>query len=66
MTIAAAVTVPAVRRISVDLGLISPTNYVALVAAGLFSVIVFPLAALTLLRGRPAPAVAPDALPRHA
>ena len=32
-----------------------PTNYVALVAAGLLSVIVFPLVALTLLRGRPEP-----------
>jgi hypothetical protein len=29
-----------------------PTNYVALVAAGLFSVIVFPPVAIALLRGR--------------
>jgi hypothetical protein len=43
-----------------------PTNYVALVTAGLISVIVFPLVALTLLRGRTTPAVAPEALPRHA
>ena len=38
-------------RIGVDMGLIRPTNYTALVAAGLLSVIVFPLVALTLLRG---------------
>jgi mannitol-specific phosphotransferase system IIBC component len=37
-------------QIGVDLGLIRPTNYVALVAAGLLSVIVFPLVSLTLLR----------------
>jgi Kef-type K+ transport system membrane component KefB len=53
-------------QIGVDLGLIRPTNYVALVTAGLISVIVFPLVALTLLRGRTTPAVAPEALPRHA
>jgi Kef-type K+ transport system membrane component KefB len=40
-------------QIGVDLGVIRPTNYAALVAAGLLSVVVFPLAALTLLRGRP-------------
>lgn len=37
-------------RIGVDLGLIRPANYTALVAAGLISVVVFPLVALTLLR----------------
>jgi Kef-type K+ transport system membrane component KefB len=37
-------------QLGTDLGLISPVNYAALVAAGLLSVIVFPLAALTLLR----------------
>jgi Kef-type K+ transport system membrane component KefB len=50
-------------QIGVDLGLIGPQSYVALVAAGLLSVIVFPLVSLTLLRGREAPA-AVDALPR--
>ncbi len=38
-------------QIGVDMGLIRPTNYTALVAAGLLSLIVFPLVALTLLRG---------------
>jgi Kef-type K+ transport system membrane component KefB len=42
-------------RIGVDLGLIRPANYTALVAAGLISVVAFPLVALTLLRG-PLPA----------
>jgi Kef-type K+ transport system membrane component KefB len=37
-------------QIGVEMGLIRPTNYVALVAAGLLSVIVFPLVALTLLK----------------
>ena len=45
-------------RSASSLGLIRPENYVALVAAGLLSVIVFPLVALTLLRGRDAPAPA--------
>ena len=53
-------------QIGVDLGLIRPTNYVALVTAGLISVMVFPLVALTLLRGRTVPASTPEALPRHA
>jgi Kef-type K+ transport system membrane component KefB len=39
-------------QIGVDLGLVRPTNYVALVAAGLISVIVFPLVALALLKPR--------------
>lgn len=38
-------------QIGVEMELISPANYVALVAAGLLSVLVFPLVALTLLRG---------------
>jgi Kef-type K+ transport system membrane component KefB len=43
-------------QIGVDLGVIRPTNYAALVAAGLVSVVVFPLVALTLLRGATQPA----------
>jgi Kef-type K+ transport system membrane component KefB len=39
-------------QIGVDLNLIRPANYVALVAAGLLSVVVFPLVSLTLLRGQ--------------
>jgi Kef-type K+ transport system membrane component KefB len=46
-------------QIGVDLGLIRPTNYVALVAAGLLSVVIFPLVSLTLLRMRPAPSRQP-------
>jgi hypothetical protein len=37
-------------RIGVGLDLIRPANYTALVPAGLISVVVFPLVALTLLR----------------
>lgn len=37
-------------QLGVDLGLIRPVNYTALVAAGLLSVIVFPLVSLGLLR----------------
>ncbi len=49
---ATSLSIPVVAgQIGVDLGLIRPLNYVALVAAGLVSVIVFPLVALTLLRG---------------
>jgi Kef-type K+ transport system membrane component KefB len=60
---ATSLSIPVVAgQIGVDLGLIRPTNYVALVAAGLISVIVFPLLGLTLLR-EPAPA-APE--PVHA
>ena len=48
---ATSLSIPVVAgQIGVDLGLIVPTNYVALVAAGLISVIVFPLVSLTLLR----------------
>jgi Kef-type K+ transport system membrane component KefB len=64
---ATSLSIPVVAgQIGVDLGLIRPTNYVALVTAGLISVIVFPLLALTLLRDRSEPAQAPGALPRHA
>ncbi|MBO3751180.1 cation:proton antiporter [Streptosporangiaceae bacterium NEAU-GS5] len=38
--------------IGVDLGLIRPENYVALVAAGLMSVIIFPIAAVPYARNR--------------
>jgi hypothetical protein len=47
--------------IGVDLGLIRPANYVALVAAGLLSVVLFPLLALPLL-AVPAPD-SPDSPP---
>jgi Kef-type K+ transport system membrane component KefB len=48
---ATSLSIPVVAgQIGVDLGLIRPTTYVALVAAGLLSVIVFPLVSLTLLR----------------
>jgi Kef-type K+ transport system membrane component KefB len=64
---ATSLSIPIVAgQIGVDLGLIRPTNYVALVTAGLISVIVFPLLALTLLRVRPAPAPTTDGVPRHA
>src|SRR5437762_4497966 len=57
---ATSLSIPVVAgQIGVDLGLIRPTNYVALVAAGLLSVVVFPLIALTLLRSRPLRAAAP-------
>jgi predicted Kef-type K+ transport protein len=38
-------------QIGVQLDLIRPAAYAALVAAGLLSVLLFPLTALTLLRG---------------
>ena len=48
---ATSLSIPVVAgQIGVDLGLIRPENYVALVAAGLLSVILFPLIALALLR----------------
>jgi Kef-type K+ transport system membrane component KefB len=57
---ATSLSIPVVAgQIGVDLGLIRPTNYVALVAAGLLSVIIFPPVALTLLRGRTAPSASP-------
>jgi Kef-type K+ transport system membrane component KefB len=50
---ATSLSIPVVAgQIGVDLGLIRPTNYVALVAAGLLSVVVFPLVSLSLLRER--------------
>jgi Kef-type K+ transport system membrane component KefB len=50
---ATSLSIPVVAgQIGVQLGLIRPTTYVALVAAGLLSVVVFPLVALTLLRPR--------------
>jgi Kef-type K+ transport system membrane component KefB len=53
---ATSLSIPVVAgQIGVDLGLIRPTNYVALVTAGLISVIVFPLVSLTLLRNEPKP-----------
>jgi Kef-type K+ transport system membrane component KefB len=53
---ATSLSIPVVAgQIGVDLGLIRPENYVALVTAGLVSVVVFPLVSLALLRTRPAP-----------
>jgi Kef-type K+ transport system membrane component KefB len=51
---ATSLSIPVVAgQIGIELGLISPESYVALVAAGLISVILFPLLALTLsMRGR--------------
>jgi Kef-type K+ transport system membrane component KefB len=64
---ATSLSIPVVAgQIGVDLGLIRPINYVALVAAGLISVIVFPALALTLLRGNGAPVASSEAMPRHA
>ena len=64
---ATSLSIPVVAgQIGVDLGLIRPINYVALVAAGLISVIVFPVLSLTLLRERNSTAHASDAMPRHA
>ena len=58
---ATSLSIPVVAgQIGVDLGLIRPTNYVALVAAGLLSVIVFPLVSLTLLRAREEPSAVPE------
>ncbi len=49
---ATSLSIPIVAgQIGVDLGLIRPENYVALVAAGLISVVLFPLVALRLLGG---------------
>jgi Kef-type K+ transport system membrane component KefB len=57
---ATSLSIPVVAgQIGVDLGLIRPENYVALVTAGLLSVIVFPLVALTLMRGRGEPVAVP-------
>ena len=64
---ATSLSIPVVAgQIGVDLGLIRPENYVALVTAGLISVIVFPLVSLTLLRVRPATAPASVVAPSDA
>ena len=64
---ATSLSIPVVAgQIGVDLGLIRPINYVALVTAGLISVIIFPLVALTILRVRSSPVPGPEAMPRHA
>lgn len=48
---ATSLSIPVVAgRIGVDLGLLAPGTYAALVCAGLVSVVVFPLLALTLVR----------------
>ena len=50
---ATSLSIPVVAgQIGVEMGLIRPENYVALVTAGLVSVIAFPPVALALLRGR--------------
>ena len=43
----------AATAIGLDLDLITPANAAALIAAGLFSVLLFPAAALTLLKRDP-------------
>jgi Kef-type K+ transport system membrane component KefB len=63
---ATSLSIPVVAgQIGVDLGLIRPENYVALVTAGLISVVVFPLVALTLLRPRAGVAVVPNGIPER-
>jgi Kef-type K+ transport system membrane component KefB len=58
---ATSLSIPVVAgQIGVEMGLMRPATYVALVTAGLISVIVFPLVSLTLLRGKqPVVAAAP-------
>jgi Kef-type K+ transport system membrane component KefB len=64
---ATSLSIPVVAgQIGVDLGLVRPTNYVALVIAGLISVIVFPLVSLMLLRAVPSRAGTVEPLPRSA
>jgi ABC-type transporter Mla maintaining outer membrane lipid asymmetry permease subunit MlaE len=64
---ATSLSIPVVAgQIGVELGLIGPESYVALVAAGLLSVILFPLVALMLLMGRAARSPAADARASHA
>ena len=53
----------AATQIGVELGKLSQANAAALVAAGLFSVLIFPLAALSILRGTDAE---PEMSPRPA
>jgi len=48
---------PHATGIGMDLGILSPAVGAAMVVAGLLSVVLFPLSALTILRGKP---VAPD------
>ena len=50
-------------QIGVELDLIRPSTYSALVAAGLLSVVVFPLAALTILRRAQRPELAAEPAP---
>ena len=58
---ATSLSIPVVAgQIGRSLGLISTQSYVALVAAGLLSVIVFPLVALPLLAERATRSPAPD------
>src|SRR5262245_27556789 len=58
---ATSLSIPVVAgQIGVEMGLIRPENYVALVTAGLVSVIAFPPVALSLLRGRREAAPAAD------
>jgi Kef-type K+ transport system membrane component KefB len=58
----------AATAIGKSLGLIDAAESAALIAAGLFSVLIFPLAGLTLLRGEgePRPRSAPDDAPQMA
>jgi hypothetical protein len=44
----------AATAIGMDLGILSPAVGAAMVVAGLLSVVLFPLSALTILRGKPA------------
>jgi Kef-type K+ transport system membrane component KefB len=56
---ATSLSIPVVAgQIGVEMGLIRPANYVALVTAGLISVVVFPLVSLGLLRSGPMRAAA--------
>jgi Kef-type K+ transport system membrane component KefB len=58
---ATSLSIPIVAgKIGVDLGLIRPANYVALFAAGLLSVVIFPLAALPQLAAPSGPAATDD------
>jgi Kef-type K+ transport system membrane component KefB len=62
---ATSLSIPVVAgQIGVSLGLIGPQSYVALVAAGLLSVLVFPLVALPLLTEQAALSPTTDARPQ--
>jgi len=52
----------AATGIGMDLGILSPAVGAAMVVAGLLSVVLFPLTALTILRGKPAAPDDPDGL----